>query len=162
MAKTVWKSIITMGGKTLVDLPKDAEPISVDVQFNSYAVMWSIVDPEAEIERISVFVAWTGEPLPVNIGKFIGTFTNKGLVHHTFVLKSMTFGPRLQEQLRNLSQYIAADCRHEDTESIAEICCDANRLTMRGFPELDAQVSQYINDFGYEAMIAEAARHIRQ
>ena len=84
--KTIWKTEITAGSGSAA-LPKGARPISVHVQ-DGTPCMWSIVDPEAEIEMRSIHIAGTGHDLPENLGAFIGTFLvqNDSLVFHVFEL----------------------------------------------------------------------------
>lgn len=66
----------------------------------------------------------------------------------------------LKRELRNLSQDIACELKDGDAEMIAEVCMDANRLTIAGYPELDKEVSELISKHGYSAVLEEAAKHV--
>ena len=87
MPKVVWKSHISPG-QTEVNLPRGANPVSVDVQ-NGHLMMWSIVDSAQPKVPLSIYVAGTGADLPEHIDRFIGTFLIEGgsLVFHVFTLK---------------------------------------------------------------------------
>lgn len=66
----------------------------------------------------------------------------------------------LKQQLRALSEYIAADCEGFSAIEIAEICMDANRLTTAGYPELDEELSSLVKQHGYAAVLEEGAEHV--
>ena len=72
----------------------------------------------------------------------------------------MNMSDELKRQLNALSQEVAPDCKDMDAEGIAEICLDASRLTMAGYPELDKEASELISQHGYPAVLAEAAKHV--
>ena len=72
----------------------------------------------------------------------------------------MEFSSDLKRQLNALSQDVAPDCKDMDAEGIAEICLDASRLTMAGYPELDKEASELIREHGYSAVLTEAAKHV--
>jgi len=72
----------------------------------------------------------------------------------------MSFSRELQRQLNLLSQEIAPDVRDMDAEGIAEICFDANRLTMAGYPELDKEASAFRDEHGYDKLLQEGAKFV--
>ncbi len=86
MPLTIWKTELTAGSGA-TNLPKGAKPISVHMQ-DGTPMMWSVVDPQAEIETRQFHIAGTGQELPENVGEFIGTFLvqNDCLVFHVFSL----------------------------------------------------------------------------
>jgi hypothetical protein len=43
---------------------------------------------------------------------------------------------------------------------LAETCLDARRMTMSGMPEADAEVDRLVKEFGYDAVLKEAANHV--
>lgn len=72
----------------------------------------------------------------------------------------VTMSEELKRQLGALSQDVAADCKSFSAIEIAEICIDAKRLTMAGYPELDEEVSRLNKEFGYQALLEEGAKHV--
>lgn len=80
----IWKTPIGYG-YSHVALPQGAQPLSVNTQ-DGMPMMWSRVDPKAEMEEKHLYVAGTGEELPWGLGEFVGTFLlDEGrLVFHVF------------------------------------------------------------------------------
>jgi len=90
----------------LVRLPKGAEVIQMDVQDRpDYrgAVMWALVDPEAEIEERVFLLAYTGADIPGEIVKVHNTITTPvGLVVTLLELKGVKgFDPEKDERLKS-------------------------------------------------------------
>lgn len=78
----------------------------------------------------------------------------------------MKLSDGLIQALGQISQDIAADLYESDPDTandpqiIAEVCIDANRLTMNGNPECDAEVSALVKEHGYTAVLEECAKHV--
>lgn len=72
----------------------------------------------------------------------------------------VTMSEELKRQLWALSQDVAADCKSFSAIEIAEVCMDAKRLTMAGYPELDEEVSSLVKQHGYAAVLEEGAEHV--
>ena len=78
-------------GLTKIKLPKGAEILSIDSQYNAPKI-WALVDPLVEEEIRYIYIAMTGNninPTGLKIKKFIGTFLeNKGsFVGHAFEME---------------------------------------------------------------------------
>lgn len=91
----VWKFVIpmpTMAGRSFVDMPAVARPLSVAIQ-NDVLVVWALVDSEAapeEHEQASgprrFIVANTGAVIPdfPEGARFLGTVASHGIVWHVW------------------------------------------------------------------------------
>lgn len=87
---TIWKFSIEIKKRVVVNMPKDAEILCVQTQFNEPEI-WAMVNPESEILQARLFeVFGTGHEMKdVMFGykrKYIGTFqTDAGnYVFHVF------------------------------------------------------------------------------
>lgn len=73
----------------------------------------------------------------------------------------MRISRQLRRAVNSVYQQIGGDLPEDiDTESIAEICCDADRLTMFGHPEADAEWKRLNREFGYDAVLKELAKNL--
>lgn len=85
----IYKYDLPVVDKAVVSMPKGAEVLTVQVQNDwpdSQVRLWAKINLEAPIESRMFFVVGTGHPMPVEAGRFIGTFQlNEGrLVFHVF------------------------------------------------------------------------------
>ena len=72
-----------------------------------------------------------------------------------------TFSKELQDALNALSQDIGADMPDDsDAEEIAEVCLDANRLSMHGYKAEDEEASAFNKKHGYPALLKEGAKYV--
>lgn len=86
---TIWKYPLPANDKFVVDLPKGAKVLSVQMQ-NDAPQMWVLVDSTAPKRTRNFYLAGTGERLPLVISQaeFIGTFQTDAMVWHLFDLGS--------------------------------------------------------------------------
>jgi hypothetical protein len=90
MALTVWKYEIPIADEFTLDLPDNAELLTVQVQPMQGVMVWALVNPEAPKRRRTFHLAGTGHPMeykPHDL-RFIGSFQLDGgaLVFHLFEL----------------------------------------------------------------------------
>ena len=86
--KIIYKYFYPMPSSTgFIPMPVGAEVLCVQEQ-NGCACIWALVDPKNEIETRSFFLVGTGEPMPDNPSKYIGTFqlSDGRYVGHIFEL----------------------------------------------------------------------------
>ena len=86
MIKTVWKFEIVPNEIIQIGMPKGAEVLSVDTQFDQ-PCLWALVVPKREVEIRKFRMAGTGHKITDNGNlKFIGTFQMLGgqLIFHLF------------------------------------------------------------------------------
>lgn len=93
MKKVIWKFPLEAKIYCEISIPKDAEILTVQDQFNE-AMMWALVNPENEKEKRKFTIIGTGHEIPDLvfgiIKKYIGTYqTYSGnYVYHVFELSS--------------------------------------------------------------------------
>lgn len=86
---TIWKFPVPVNDRFTVNMPRNARPLSVQVQHNDVC-MWALVDPTAPVVRREFRVFGTGHPVDLSggsqTGAFVGTFQVYGgdLVFHLF------------------------------------------------------------------------------
>lgn len=90
MTKQIWKFPLNPGDIMFVEIPKDAEVLSVQTQGET-PCMWALVDPGVEKEKRCFEVFGTGHSIYCNMGverRFIGTFqlSRLSMVFHLFEL----------------------------------------------------------------------------
>lgn len=86
MTKVVWKYNIKNADEFTVNMPADAEILSVQVQHGK-PQLWAFVDPEAKVLHPRRFrLSGTGHPMTEGHYRFIGTFQLEGgnFVGHLF------------------------------------------------------------------------------
>jgi hypothetical protein len=72
--KTIWKYEFTISDRIIIEMPKEAEILSVQMQHNK-PCLWVLVDPNIEKEKRYFELSGTGHPVDMNIERwFIGTF----------------------------------------------------------------------------------------
>lgn len=88
MSKTIWKFHLGPNQKS-IGLPRGSSILCVQVQ-NDQPYIWILVDPSpmSEYEIYGLGIYATGEPMPDDPGRYVGTFqVNEGsgiLVFHVF------------------------------------------------------------------------------
>jgi len=86
MKKTIWKFLLEVKDTQIIEMPKKAELLTVQMQ-NGIACLWAMVDPNEETERRLIEIIGTGNPVEMGIErKYIATFQlHEGqLVFHVF------------------------------------------------------------------------------
>jgi len=83
--KKIFKYKLMITGLQTVVMPKDAEILSVQVQYNDICI-WALVDPKNELIERGFNIFGTGHEIPETVGKYIGTFQidDGRLVFHLF------------------------------------------------------------------------------
>lgn len=84
--QTVYKYAVTMKDTFTLELPTDAQILSVQMQHGE-PQMWALVDPDAPKRKRAFRIVGTGHPIPdVGLLRFVGTFqTSSGfMVFHLF------------------------------------------------------------------------------
>jgi hypothetical protein len=86
MKKTIWKFAFEIGDEIVIEMPKGAEILTVQVQ-SGLAFIWALVDPGAEKENRYFDLYGTGHLIDMSIERwYIGTFQlyQGALVFHLF------------------------------------------------------------------------------
>lgn len=80
------------------------------------------------------------------------------------IRNTVTMSPALQSAINQLSQDCAPDMGTEgggdDPLVVAEVCLDADRLLTAGLRAEHAEMIRLVQDHGWSAVVAEAARHV--
>lgn len=88
MARTIYKFGLDLTDTQIIQMPKGAKALSVQMQFGNPA-LWVELDPEADIEDRVVIIHGTGHDLwtAANASNFVGTIQTDGgrLVFHVFL-----------------------------------------------------------------------------
>ena len=88
MEKTIWKFELETKNISMIQMPKEAEILCIQEQFEK-PCMWVLVDPDQEKEERYFEIFRTGHPVHCDMGverKYIGTYqlNNGALVFHVF------------------------------------------------------------------------------
>jgi len=88
MNKKVFKYVLRMDDKITLNLPKGAEVLTVQTQYDQ-PCLWALVDPFAMKEKRIFRLAGTGHPIVFDMDsdyKYINTFQMNGglLIFHLF------------------------------------------------------------------------------
>lgn len=89
MNKTIWKFPLLVANFQQVEMPTDAEILTVQLQGEVTLCLWALVDPLAEKQKRGIWIHGTGHPIEYyekRHGRYINTFQlNHGtLVFHVF------------------------------------------------------------------------------
>jgi hypothetical protein len=82
--RKVWEYPLTMIDDTVLDLPQDAEVLTVQWQ-HEHPCLWVLVDPTAPTERRVFRIVGTGHPISGDV-RYVGTVQLDGgaLIFHVF------------------------------------------------------------------------------
>ena len=88
MKKTIWKFVLQAKDDNIIQMPKNAEILTVQMQ-GGVACMWALVHPEAKKEPRHFEIFGTGHPISYGIDVnriYIGTCQLVGgdLIFHVF------------------------------------------------------------------------------
>lgn len=88
MNKTIWKYELKITDTQLLEIPKDAEILSVQFQLGILC-LWVLVNPKNDLEERTIEVFGTGHNVQCDMGierKYIGTVQDPAmdLVWHVF------------------------------------------------------------------------------
>jgi hypothetical protein len=91
--KAIWKFSISdhlyqqgmVTDRPAIPMPKGAEILTVQVQRDE-AQVWAIVDSDAPVEPRTLVIVGTGQPMPDDLGRYVGTWQAVGghFVFHVF------------------------------------------------------------------------------
>lgn len=73
------------------------------------------------------------------------------------------FTDKTRQAICAVAEYCSADMELEDARNsaiVAEVALDADRLTTQGHPEADEEVGKLIDEHGWDAVKAEAAKFV--
>ena len=89
--QSIWKYTIPIEGEFHLEIPRDAQILSVQVQHNEPCI-WVLVDPKAHTVTTPFRIYGTGHPIKGYPGHFIGTFQTHGgdFVWHLFYMPVTT------------------------------------------------------------------------
>lgn len=72
--RAVWKYPFSIHNTlTLIQAPRGAKVLSVQVQHGNEPCIWMLVDPGAEREPKYFRAHWTGHMIPTDPGEYVGT-----------------------------------------------------------------------------------------
>ena len=85
MSKVIYKYPLQVNDAVFVLIPKGAELLCVQTQFNR-PCLWALVDPDAESEEVRFRICGTGHPVKEENLQYIDTFQIEDgrLVFHVF------------------------------------------------------------------------------
>ena len=87
MEKRIWKYQLEVVDVQNISMPKGAEILTIQVQYGE-PCLWALVDPKEEVEKRTIEIFGTGNPILVDMEmrKYITTFNllDGGLVFHVF------------------------------------------------------------------------------
>lgn len=83
--KTIWKFPLTAINYQTLEIPKDAEVLTIQAQ-NGEPCLWARVDSDAAIVKRSIAIHGTGHSLPDTKGDYLGTYqmAQSALIFHVF------------------------------------------------------------------------------
>lgn len=95
MSKTIWKYEFPVSDRWLLDMPVGAKILpTVATVIPSVVTLWAEVDVPSALElragaqpvmeKRLLCVVGTGNPMPDNLGAYIGTTLDRGLVWHVY------------------------------------------------------------------------------
>lgn len=83
--KTIYKyPIWTADGQTVM-LPKEFQVIHVGLDPQGTACLWAIVEPTQETKPEELYLVGTGNPLPPQATRHLGSFVQGSFVWHAFL-----------------------------------------------------------------------------
>lgn len=88
MRRTIWKYDLDTQDEVVLDIPKGAEILTVQMQFGK-PCMWVMVDPKADKEHRVFEIVGTGNPMEINEERqYVATYQlmQGALVFHVFEL----------------------------------------------------------------------------
>lgn len=83
MKRVIWKYELTITDAQFIDMPADAEILSVQMQGDTLC-LWALVQPIAELRGRVIYVVGTGNPFPIGRVKHLGTVQQGMFVWHVF------------------------------------------------------------------------------
>lgn len=88
VAQTVWKFRLKGEVKQTIEMPEGASILHISEHDGSVCI-WAQVDPEAQKRKRTFLIFETGESLPDNLGKHVGTFLMYGaVIHHAYEVRT--------------------------------------------------------------------------
>jgi len=83
----IWKWTLQITDLQQIEMPIGAEILSVQVQ-HGLPQVWALVKESNETEKRTFITCGTGNPIPENIGRYLGTYQcdNGALVFHVFAV----------------------------------------------------------------------------
>ena len=85
MTQTIWKYPLPLTDRTLYQMPKGAEILCVQLQ-NNEPQLWASVNPSSDTETREIITVGTGNNVPADVGRYIGTYQVHGgdFIFHVF------------------------------------------------------------------------------
>ncbi len=81
--RAIWKFTLKVAGRQGVSVPRDAVPLSAQMQDDTLCV-WCLVDPKAKSETVTVAIVGTGHAFDPTGWEFVGTVQQGAFVWHVF------------------------------------------------------------------------------
>lgn len=82
--KKVYKYSLPITDRQTVMLPNGFQVVMVGLDPKGLPCLWAIVDPERTASPETVIIVGTGQPLPDNFVRHIGSFVDGRFVWHVF------------------------------------------------------------------------------
>lgn len=83
--RTIWKFSLKIEDTQTLRLPKGFEVLSVGMDGGEIPSLWTLVDPSADVEPVTILCFGTGHPIDQPLGKFLGTIHQRFFVWHFFL-----------------------------------------------------------------------------
>ncbi len=80
---SIWKFPIERAGKQVIEIPSDAQILSVHLQ-SGCLCLWAVVSTDSPPETRTISIFGTGHPFDREAGEFIGTVIDGQFVWHVF------------------------------------------------------------------------------
>lgn len=83
--RTIWKYPVPVQDRTVLRVPSDFDPLTVQVQGQSLC-LWAAVDSDLPLAEVEVRVLGTGYPVPEDLGGeyYVGSVQDGVFVWHVF------------------------------------------------------------------------------
>lgn len=82
---TIYKYPIQITDEQEIRIPYDYEVIHAGLDPSGEPCIWVKVDTDFSDTRLSVFVVGTGNPIPSDASKYVGSFIKGPFVWHVFI-----------------------------------------------------------------------------
>lgn len=91
--KTIYKYRLSLTDRQTLEipLPIDNRFFSVSHDPSGRLCLWCSVDTDRPMRSVTVTIVGTGNPMPDNVGYFVGSVTSTPFVWHVFVASDYVF-----------------------------------------------------------------------
>lgn len=84
MPRTIWKYSLAVTDEQTLRVPAVRDVLCVQMQ-GPVPCLWAVVDPNADPKPLKIYTYGTGNPLPDDPGRYVGTYQMGVFVWHVFM-----------------------------------------------------------------------------